>query len=59
MKELLGDLKKFGFGNNEETYLMGDLNFDASKSNALTKHLKELLKKNDCNEQAIRRNNER
>ena len=36
------DLKSYEFGQDKHTYLVGDLNFDASKTNALTFHLKRL-----------------
>ena len=35
MDKLIGDLKQYGFDNKDDTYLVGDMNFDASTRNAL------------------------
>ena len=38
-EHLVDDLKLFDFNDNENTFLVGDLNFDASKKNNLTYYL--------------------
>lgn len=42
MAKLVSDLKNYGLDNKDKTYLVGDLNFDASTNNKLTKYLREL-----------------
>ena len=39
---LVKSLEAFGFNGNQHSYLVGDLNFDATGENALTKYLKRL-----------------
>ena len=42
MANLVSSLKDYGFNNEDDTYLVGDMNFDASMKNVLTRYLEEL-----------------
>ena len=49
MAKLLTDLIYYGFDNKRNTFLVGDLNFDASARNPLTEYLKKQTPKRKLN----------
>ena len=42
MANLVAELNEYGYNSKEETYLVGDMNFDTSEKNALTRYLNKL-----------------